>query len=226
MNRTITSAAGLAVAALVLTASSLKAQYPRNPDSGWGFQEQRHRIEIIPYVGYTWTSSIGVQIEDQFGDLDIESSASWGVEIDVNVKSGGQLTLLYQRQESELTFRPGSSFTTETLGDLSVDYFQFGGIAGVQNGKVMPFTMFTLGATRLAPDSLVASDVWKFSLILGFGAKFYLNDHFGVRVQARLPWVLIDGGGAVACGGGGCYVALGGSGFVQPDVGIGLMLLF
>jgi hypothetical protein len=226
MSRKKTTAAGVAITALVMAATSSFAQYQRSPDWGWGFQEQRHRIEITPYVGYTWTSSIDVQIENEFGELDIESSTSWGAEIDVNIQSGGQLTLLYQRQDSELTFRPGSSRLKETIGDISVEYFQIGGIGGVQKGKVMPFSMFTIGATRLASKAPLSSDIWKFSLILGFGAKIYLSDHIGIRVQARLPWVVVDGGGALACGGGGCAIALGGSGFVQPDVGVGLMLLF
>ncbi|MEJ2719696.1 MAG: hypothetical protein P8181_00965 [bacterium] len=215
-------AAALAIAVFFIAPISSWAQ--RN--SGWGIPNQRHKVEVTPYVGYTWTGSVDVRVEDQLGKMDIDSSPSWGIEIDVNVKSGGQFTLLYQRQDSELNFRPNSSAIKQTLGDVSVDYFQIGGIGGVQNGRVMPFGLFTLGATRLAPDFRPASDIWKFSLILGFGAKIYLTDRLGVRVQARLPWVLIDGGGAVACGGGGCYVALGGSGVVQPDLGVGLILMF
>ncbi|UCH84298.1 MAG: hypothetical protein JSW50_01015 [Candidatus Latescibacterota bacterium] len=209
--------------AVVVFVNPVGAQYQW--DDGWSPQPQKHKIEITPYVGYTWTSSIDARVDSVLGSLDIESSVSWGIELDINVKPGGQITLLYQRQDSKLIFQPAGALK-QTLGDLTVEYFQFGGIGGVQKGKVMPFSIFTLGATRFAGQSPLTSDVWKFSLILGIGAKFYLSEHLGIRVQARLPWVLIDGGGAVACGGGGCAIALGGSGFVQPDVGVGLMLLF
>jgi hypothetical protein len=223
MNRIKSAAACVGFAVIVLIATSSWAQ--RSRDDGWGFQPQKHKIEITPYVGYTWTSGLDVRIDDTFGKLDIANSQSWGLEVDVNVQTGGQFTLLYQRQDSDLTFQPTGTLK-ETLGDISVEHFQIGGIGGVQNGKVMPFGLFTLGATRLAAKSRLSSDVWKFSLMLGFGAKIYLGEHIGIRVQARLPWVVVDGGGALACGGGGCFVSLGGSGFVQPDVGVGLMLLF
>ena len=226
MNRRTSVLAVIVLGALIVAVVSATPSWAQHGwDDGWGFQEQSHKIEITPYVGYTWTSSLDVRIDDQYGSIDIANSQSWGVEIDINVQSGGQLALLYQRQDSELTFQPTAALK-ETLGDISVEYFQIGGVGGVQNGKVMPFGMFTLGATRLATKAALSSDIWKFSLILGFGAKIYLNDHSGIRVQARLPFVVVDGGGAVACGGGGCAVALGGSGFVQPDVGVGLMLMF
>jgi len=216
----------MAIVPLVLVAAATPSLAQRQWDDGWGAQPQKHKIEITPYVGYTWTSSFDVRVDNEFGKLDIEDSESWGVEIDINVQSGGQIALLYQRQDSKLTFQPSGSPLKETLSDISVEYFQIGGIGAVQKGKVMPFSIFTLGAARFAAQSPLTSDIWKFSLILGLGAKFYLSDHLGIRVQARLPWVVVDGGGAVACGGGGCAVALGGSGFVQPDVGVGLMLLF
>lgn len=201
--------------ALVLAVIPAAPSWAQGWDDGWSPQAQKHKIEITPYIGYTWTSSIDVQIENTFGKVDIESSESWGIEIDVNVQPGGQFTLLYHRQDSQLTFQPTGALK-ETLGDVSVEYLQIGGVGGVQKGNVMPFTVFTLGATRLAAKDQMTSDIWKFSLILGFGAKIYLNDHLGIRFHARLPWTVIDGGGVVACGGGGCYVAAGGTGFVQP----------
>lgn len=219
----------LAVTAVLLVSiavGSTVSQAQSDPGAGWRFKEHPHKIEITPYGGYSWTGAIDAVVDDEYGSLDIKSSGIWGVELDVNVRPGGQLTVLYHRQDSELTFRPTSSQLKNTLSDISVEYFQFGGIGGVYTGRVMPFTMFTLGATRLTPKSPLTSDIWKFSMVLGFGAKVYMGDRIGIRVHVRIPWVIIDGGGAVACGAGGCYVAMSGSGFVQPDIGAGLMLLF
>ena len=101
-------------------------------------------------------------------------------------------------------------------------------MSGVRKGKVMPFGMFTLGGTRIVPEwtGAASDDVWKFSIIFGLGAKIYINEKIGLRVQGRMPWMFVDGGAYMGCGGGGCYTSFGGSGLVQGDVSGGLFVMF
>ncbi|MBP2681328.1 MAG: hypothetical protein H6Q78_1191, partial [Candidatus Krumholzibacteriota bacterium] len=54
----------------------------------------------------------------------------------------------------------------------------------------------------------------------------YVNERVGFRVQGLMPWIVLDGGGGVACGGGGCYTSFGGYGIVQGEVSGGLFLMF
>ncbi len=90
--------------------------------------------------------------------------ASNGVEVDVNLHPGAQLALLYSRQDSDLTYKSGG--IKNDLSDISVEYFQIGGIGGARQGKTMPFGMVTLGATRFAfKDIRAADDLWKVRLI-------------------------------------------------------------
>jgi hypothetical protein len=92
----------------------------------------------------------------------------------------------------------------------------------------MTFGMFTVGGARLIPDvaGVQNDDVWKFSVLFGLGAKVYINDRIGLRVQGRMPWIILDGGAAISVGSGGAYTSFGGSGIVQGDVSGGLFVMF
>ena len=218
----------LACLIVVVAAMPSWAQYSRPPraQSGWGFQQQQNRIEILGYGGYLWSSAFNVNYGALNGEADITDGAVWGVEADVNVRPGAQLVLLYNRQDAELTFkRPGN--VKNTVGDIAIEYWQIGGLGGVQRGNVMPFTMVTLGGTRIIPELEGATgDEWRFSIIVGLGAKLYVNERVGLRVQARMPWTFLQGGAAIACGSGGCFSMFGGSGIVQADVSGGMFIMF
>jgi len=210
-------------------ASSAWAQYgkpPRKESQSWGTQQQEHRLEIFGYGGYAWTSSIDAWYGAYSGEFDVKDSAIWGIEADINVRPGAQLVLLYSRQDSEATF--GYHDVDTIAGNIAVEHWQIGGMSGVQKGKVMPFGMFTLGGTRIIPDfaGATSDDLWKFSIIFGLGAKFYVSEKIGLRIQGRMPWIIVDGGAYMGCGGRGCYTSFGGSGIVQGDVSGGLFVMF
>jgi hypothetical protein len=210
-----------------LSATCALAQYRQPPRAQ--SQPMNHTFEIVPFGGYMWTVSRRVNLaypEPITGDIDIASSPFWGIELDVNIQPGGQLVLLYSRQDSDLTFNR-QGYAKQTISGLSVEYFQVGGIGGVAQGNLFPFGLFTLGATRYAYKNIqAANDTWKFSIIFGLGAKIYFSDRLALRVQGRMPFTFFSGGAAIGCGGGGCYTTVGGSGIAQFDIGGGLAFLF
>lgn len=196
---------------------------------GFTFQQPQHRFEIIPYYGYAWTVSRGANFGAPVGsgDVDIKSSDMWGVMVDINAKPGAQVRLLYQRQDSDLTFKQAG--VTTKIGDVGVEYWQIGGVGGLMNDQnIMPFSMLTLGATRYIlsdMDPLFSpvpnpDDVWKFSIILGLGAKFYLSERVGLLVSGRMPFTFTSGFLGIGTGG----LSVGGTGNVQFDVSAGLMI--
>jgi hypothetical protein len=171
-----------------------------------------------------WTTSRSVtSVDGGAGDLDIKSSDYWGVAVDINVHPFAQLELLYTRQDSDLTFKPilGS---TEDVGGAAVEYYQIGGLKGVREGRVLPYGLFTLGATRFVYKDADIDDIWKFSVILGLGAKVYLNERIGLRVQGALPFTFVNGGVGLGFGTGGGYVTVGGTGVLQTSVTAGLVI--
>jgi hypothetical protein len=184
------------------------------------------RFEITPFGGYVWTDS--QEVYDGYGttQVDIEDSGFWGVALDVNVPAGtSQVELLYQRQDTELT-AGSSGFQQTKVADVAVEYYQIGGLSGTRRGNVYGFGGLTVGATRLIYDAgSVDGDNWKFSMIFSLGAKAYLNDRVGLRVQGRVPFTVISAGGTVGCGSAGCYSTVSGEGIGQVDLSAGLIIL-
>jgi len=217
------------IGAMLLVATLSTPAWAQYRSPGMASQPLDHKFEITPFGGYSWTFARRVTFgypESVTGDLDIEDSPFWGVEVDVTLQPGAQLVLLYSRQDSELTFKSTPGGIKRDITGMSVEYFQIGGLGGVKQGPTLPFGMITLGATRYGyKDLLAADDTWKFSMILGFGAKYYPTQRIGLRAQVRLPFTFVSSGGGIGCGFNGCYATVGGSGIAQIDVSLGLMIL-
>jgi hypothetical protein len=201
----------LLAAGLILVSSAASAQ------GGFQFTQQEHKLEIIPMYGYAWTWSKDAYYGAYSGQMDIKSSGFWGIAGDINVRPGMQLRLLYRRQDSQLTWKYQGS--TEDLTDIGVEYWQIGGVTGMQNGKVMPFTGLTLGTTRYIIDGL--DDEYKFSIILSLGAKVYINERIGLMVSGQMPFTFTDAFLGIGTGG----MSFGGTGIVQMDVVGGLIIM-
>jgi hypothetical protein len=196
---------------VLMSGRSVSAQYAST-------SEPVHRFELIPHVGYVWTGARSAGFELDSGELDIEDSVYYGVIGDFTVRPGGQVRLQYRRQDADLTFRGLALGKVST--EAAVEYYQLGGLAGVERGKLFPYGSFTMGATRFAAFD---EDDWKFSMQLGFGVKAY-GDRVGFMFQGTFPFTIIEGGGGIAVGPSGGFVTFGGSGIGQFDLTGGLIL--
>jgi hypothetical protein len=192
---------------------------------GFTLQEQDHKAEFGIIGGYVWTTSKDFYTTAPV-NADIASSEFYGVELDVNVRPGTQLVLLWTRQDTEFKLKGlGIPSGTPSSTDVAVEYWQIGAISGAQKGKVMPYGKFTLGATRYAIDSALADDEWQFSMIFGIGAKMYPNEKIAIRFEAGLPFTFINGGVSAGVGTGGAGVYIGGSGISQWTLSLGVNVL-
>jgi hypothetical protein len=231
----IVLAAALVLLAMDFTASSAQTRRRGDTSRGRGYNSQMsHRFEIIGYGGYAWTISRRVSI--QFppppqgvglvtGDIDIADSPFWGVEAAFNLRPGAQLTLLYQRQDTDLTFKSVPNAVVDVSVPWTVEYWHIGGIGGVPRGNVFPFSGLSIGATHYIKSD-GGGDAWRFSLMIRLGAKIYLSKRLGLQLQGRMPWTITNGGVGIGIGGGGAAVTFGGSGIAQIDLNGGLILSF
>lgn len=191
---------------------------------------QRPAIDLNFFADYSWTSSISASVPDQdgtlqSGDFDIKSNPAYGLAIDIEVRPGTQVELLYQRQDSETEFRSaGIGGTTETLWDVATSYYHVGALQGFRRGQWLPFTGLTLGATSFDPQGTGQDTEWKFSFGFHAGAKVYLNDRIGLRLHGRLFSSLLDSGAGLWFGTGGLGVTVGGSALWQWNLGGGLVI--
>jgi hypothetical protein len=199
---------------VLLSGTSVSAQYADASSS-------EHPFELIPHVGYAWTGARSAGSEFDTGELDIEDSEYFGIIGDYTVRPGGQVRLQYRRQDTDLVYRGLTLGKVST--DVAVEYFQLGGLAGVERGKFFPYGSFTLGATRFSASDFDEDD-WKFSMLLGFGVKAYGGDRIGFMFQGTFPFTIMEGGGAIAVGPAGGFATFGGSGIGQFDLTGGLII--
>ncbi len=196
--------------------------------SGFDFQQQSHKAEIGILGGYAWT--VSKDFNSKYGrvNADIKSDGYYGVEVDVNLRPGAQLVLLWTRQDTEFQLRGAGLPPEDELPrntPVNVEYWQIGTIGGMQKGDVMPYGKFTLGGTRYVIDEPGVSDEWQFSIILGIGAKIYPSDKIAIRLEGTMPYTFTSGGVGfgIGTGGGGLYV--GGNGIAQFTLALGVNIL-
>lgn len=192
--------------------------------AGWA---QQHRFEITPFAGYQFLGSTDVYYQNGYGDIDIKDSEIFGFSINVPTAYGAELELFYSRQDSRLDFKGGAFGTGETLFDMSVEYFQIGALRGIQQGNLLPFGVVTLGAANFNPKETGLSSEWRFAFTFGLGAKAYLSERIGIRLQGTLLMPVQWAGGSVYFGTGGSGVGVSaGTTLIQIDVRGGLIILF
>ena len=179
-------------------------------------------VEITPTVG--WRMGGGVETED--GEFDVESATSFGVILDVRVRSDGVVELLYDRQSSDVV-RRSSTGPDSTITDIVIEYFQLGG--AVEFGhkpNLKPFFALTLGAAHLDPSG-DRDDEWHFAGVATLGAKAYLGEHIGLRAQTRLWGTFLTEESQIFCSlPGVCVLSASGKLFVQADFSGGIMFVF
>jgi hypothetical protein len=196
--------------------------------SAWA---ERPAIDLNFYADYVWTSAISASVPDgsggyTSGDFDIKSNPAFGIALDVEVRPGTQLEILYQRQDSKTTFKRGGigGGTTDELWDTATSYYHIGALQGFRRGKWLPFTGGTLGATSFDPQGAGLDTEWKFSFAFHGGAKVYLNDRVGLRFHGRIFASLVDSGAGLWLGPGGVSLSIGGSAIWQWDLGGGIVI--
>lgn len=216
----------LLVLTVVLLCGASAAEAQRSRQQGFTFQEQTHKAEIGFLGGYVWTTSKDLSTSTGPVNADIKSSQFYGFEADVNVRPGMQLVLLWTRQDTDFQLKGlGIPAGVPASTGVAVEYWQIGGLSGMQKGNVMPYGKFTLGGTRFDPDVSSVDDEWQFSAIFGVGAKMYPNEKVAIRFEATLPFFFTSGGVGVGFGTGGGGVYVGGSGIAQWTLAAGVNIL-
>ncbi len=180
-------------------------------------------LEITPFGGY----QVGGKLQVQEGDLRISDNPTLGVILNVPVRSGGQLELLFAHQETNMKLTRRTTGLPETLFDMAVEYIQLGGLYEAERtGRLRVLGMGTVGATHYNPKERGRGSEWRLSGGFGVGGKSFVSERVAIRTEARLMFTLIHGAGSVFCGSGGCLANVQGTGMVQLLLTAGLTFKF
>ena len=177
------------------------------------------QTDISVYGGYQF----GSKAYGYNGTLRLKGNANYGVIAEFGVAPDLMVQLQWMGSATQATLEGPiyDYFST----DVNVNYYQVGMIRPFPvNEKVEAFGNFTLGATQFAMQDQLYNDEWRFSITAGLGAKIWLSDKIGIRLQARLLAPINWGGLGFFCGTGGCGSSVNaGSTFISGDVSGGLV---
>ena len=180
------------------------------------------KAEIGGFYGIAFNS----KIRTYYGEYKIDDKANYGGQLSIAMSSDMFVELMYNRTDTRVQYR--DRFGSSQPFDLSIEYYHVGGLQQVDIGsdKIAPFGNFTLGVTRFDikdpvefddgnTSQTISGDTYAFSIALAGGAKIFLAERIGIRLQARLGMPMLFNGLYLGVGTGG---ASGGLSFHVPTV--------
>lgn len=174
------------LAAILLTSATLFAQ----------------SIEVTPLFGYTIAGSV----DGYYGNYDVKNDMLYGGLLDVEIDHLMHVELSYRRNDPDLVARRYASGETTTY-KMGVEHYQVGVIREFSDEQVKPFAGLALGTTRYFGKGSSNERWWLFSTAVEVGAKVFITENIGIRLQTNLTLPLEFAGGGIFCG-----IGTGGSG--------------
>jgi opacity protein-like surface antigen len=183
----------------------------------------RQQVEVAPFVGYFLSSNLNT-IE---GELVIDHNLNYGAAVDIRTGEDLFIELLYNRTDTEVSFKQEYFDTVKYLFDMSIEYFQAGAHIETEPGQFRPFAAFTVGATYFKPKDEKISSEWAFSFTAGGGIKYYFTNNLAARLQWRFLIPVYFSNASIFCNDGYCGIFVsGGTYLLQYDLTAGLAFSF
>jgi hypothetical protein len=201
----ILHAALLLVVAAVALRPAAAAQYP---------------VELIPIIGVRGGADLEADVP-AVPPATANPSLSIGLAVDWFVRPDAWFEVFVDHQTLRFTSDP-SSFGTSAF-DLAVDYLQFGGGYGPQDGPVRPYVTAGVGLTRYGASPADVGSTIGASGSIGGGIKVPIDKRVAFRFELRGYATLTDAAVSVACG-PGCFVQFSANGWYQLAATVGLAI--
>jgi opacity protein-like surface antigen len=151
---------------------------------------QAQRYEVAGLVGYTTPGNID-NTARQVTDLEIAGSFTWGGQFGVFFSPHLGIEVSWAQQETQLglTTEAGSASPFDIkAGQLHGNFvYQF----SEEGARVRPYVLAGLGATFFRADNLESET--KLSFAFGGGAKVFVQEHIGIKLQAKYNPTRLNG---------------------------------
>ncbi|MDH3304357.1 MAG: outer membrane beta-barrel protein [Gammaproteobacteria bacterium] len=170
-------------------------------------QDTARRFELSPLLGYV----IGGTFEDESTrqHLDLDDSQAHGLQLNIRADPQSTYEIRYAKQATR-TNAPGLPSL-----EVVIEKLEIGGTYEVSEEPTRPFVALTLGASRFKPDDSAFNDDTYFSFSLGGGVKFFMDQPFGITVDARWAGAFVNEDTDVFCLSAGGLTCL-----IQADAGL------
>jgi opacity protein-like surface antigen len=194
-----------------------------------GYVEPSPReIELSLQGGLVWSAAVSGSSGRLVFDPGPEAAAALGFQLDGRSQVEIRWLAAWPRarfESSSLVWASSPAFP------VLAQYLQVGGTTNFDQGPVEPYIAGGLGLAWFHPSSVPTSsgttiqpaDTWLFAFNLGGGARFWLSESFGIRVEARFLFPVLFNSGAFLSGPqGAAFQVNAGIPVVQGDLTIGV----
>lgn len=213
------------VAGLMMATSTV---YANNDDDNLrrslGLQPQP-QFELTAQTGI----SLGALVSTVYDQIRLDPGQWVGGALDFYLRRDIMLEVSYYYRTGTITERSGTPWTpgrSGVIGNQETNYLQAGTIKTFRRDAIAPFLGGNVGLGWFSSD-ITGSSTSVFFTVSGVGgAKIYLTDHIGLRLQGRLLMPIFWGNIGFYCGGGGCGAGAGGTGTVEGELSGGVFVSF
>ena len=151
------------------------------------------QLELFVHSGYTF----GDKFPLSGGRGKIYDGHTYGGLFSVEISDFYAIELAYSRQDSRV-LAISDYLGLDVDEKVSVNYILAGGNRLMKvNEKVTLFSGLKLGAVIIASKKDAFDNVTKFAVGLNAGAKYFMTEKLGLRVQANLNFPVTDVGGSL-----------------------------
>lgn len=177
-------------------------------------------VELTPTAGYTFSGDV----DGYYGTYDLKNSALYGLKLDVEVEQGSYIELSYRRIDPKLAYYTKDGEIKET--STATAHYMVGFLHEFTENKIIPYGVINLGTSRYWEKGDSNEHKWYFSTEFGAGAKMFISDMIGLRMQASVttPWDFAGGGLYWGIGGGGSASMTFGIPIAHWDLSAGIII--
>jgi opacity protein-like surface antigen len=179
-------------------------------------------LEIAPFAGYRFGG--GVTDAYSGGTASLDGARVLGVMVDVPIRRGAVLEMLFSRQDTGVTLE---RYPERERFGLTIDHWMAGVRAEfpTEGTRVHPFLAGYVGLTHFSGDSGEITADTRFTAALGGGVALDVSEHLAVRLDARVYAVFVSSGAGLLCA-GGCTATFGGGAMLQGETAASLVFKF
>ena len=178
-------------------------------------------ITIEAFGGWLWTGSAGY-----YNNIKVDDLGNYGIR--AGVAPGDGMVVEFEWNHTETTLH-GTDYLPpyeKYDEDVKMNYYLLGFNKEMSDGPAVPFGLVNVGVLNVKGTE---NNSWInenfFTVGLGGGLKYYLSDHIGIRLQARLFFPMQFAGVGFGCGSGGCGSSVSGyTSTIQGDFTGGVIL--
>jgi opacity protein-like surface antigen len=195
----------------------------------------QHSFEVTPFFGSRFggvideTTAINPTVS--YDHILIKNSFDYGGLFDYALLPNLDAEFMFNRQPTEFTGHDVATNLRVKLADGTLDEYEWGILWAFRSpkAKIKPYIVAGFGFTQFHPPVLLGFSN-RFSDSFGGGVKYFLSDHFGLRLEARWSPTATTTGAGFACarvlGQFPCYQTTGPSNAQQGQVNLGFILRF